>query len=219
MAMRAFYLPAFAVPAYDARNRRSTRKSSFMSSPYRIEGYVITCGGGMIADASAVMPETLKIEADHRFLERELDRFDVLVHGRHSHEGQPNSPRRRRLVVTRKVRTIAPDPERPKSLLWNPAGAPFKEALGALALAAGAVAVLGGTHVYDMFLEIGYDAFHMSRAGKARLPGGTPVFSSVKSGRSPDEILAQFGLKPGPTEILDEANELSLVTWTRKAAA
>ena len=149
-----------------------------MSVPYRIEGYVITCGGGMIADASAVMPEALKIEADHQFLERELDRFDVLVHGRHSHEGQPNSPRRRRLVVTRKIPTITPDPDRPKSLLWNPAGASFIEACGALALAAGSIAILGGTHVYDMFLEIGYDAFHMSRAGKAKLPGGTPVFSS-----------------------------------------
>jgi hypothetical protein len=219
MAARASYLPGLAVPAYDTPNRRSTRKCPFMSVPYHIEGYVITCGGGMIADASAVMPEALKIEADHRFLERELDRFDVLVHGRHSHEGQPNSPRRRRLVVTRKIPTITPDPDRPKSLLWNPAGASFIEACGALALAAGSIAILGGTHVYDMFLEIGYDAFHMSRAGKAKLPGGTPVFSSVKSGRSPEEILAQSGLEPGPREILDETNELSLVTWTRKAAA
>ena len=111
MAARASYLPGLAVPAYDTPNRRSTRKCPFMSVPYRIEGYVITCGGGMIADASAVMPEALKIEADHRFLERELDRFDVLVHGRHSHEGQPNSPRRRRLVVTRKIPTITPDPD------------------------------------------------------------------------------------------------------------
>jgi hypothetical protein len=190
-----------------------------MSRPYRIEGYVIVCSGGMIADASAVMPAALKIEADHRFLERELDRFDAVVHGRHSHEGQPNSPRRRRLVVTRKVAAIAPDPNNPKSLLWNPAGASFEGACGALALQAGAVAVLGGTQVYDLFLQIGYDAFHVCRAGKAALPAGTPVFSPVKSGRSPGEVLAQFGLEPGPVKILDEANDLSLVTWTRKAGA
>jgi hypothetical protein len=190
-----------------------------MSAPYRIEGYVITCPGGMIADGDAVMPDALKIEADHRFLERELDGFDAIVHGRHSHEGQPNSPRRRRLVVTRKIETIAPDPERPKSLLWNPAGVSFKDACRALALAAGAVAILGGTHVYDMFLEIGYDAFNICRAGKAKLPGGTPVFSSIKSGRSPEEVLAQHGLEPGPVQILDEKSELTLVRWTRKAPA
>jgi hypothetical protein len=191
-----------------------------MPPPYRIEGYVIVSSDGMIADASAAMPDTLKIEADHRFLERELDRFDAVVHGRHSHEGQPNSPRRRRLVVTRKIAAIAPNPDRPKSLLWNPGGrVRFEDACSALSLSAGAVAILGGTGVYDLFLNIGYDAFNLCRAGKARLPGGTPVFSQVQSGRSPEGVLKQFGLEPGPTQVLDDLHQLTLVRWARKAAA
>ncbi|WP_158818263.1 dihydrofolate reductase [Methylocapsa sp. S129] len=190
-----------------------------MLASYRIEGYVIASSDCMIADANAVMPETLKIEADHRFLDHELNRFDVLVHGRHSHEGQSNSPHRRRLVVTRQVAAIAPNPRHPKSLLWNPAGASFEAACGALDLAAGAVAILGGTHVYDLFLEIGYDAFHLSRARNAKLPGGTPVFSQVRSGRSTHEVLARAGLEPGPTQVLDEVNAVSVVKWTRKASA
>lgn len=190
-----------------------------MFASYRIEGYVIASSDCMIADANAVMPDALKIEADHQFLDHELNRFDALVHGRHSHEGQLNSPHRRRLVVTRQVAAIAPNPHHPKSLLWNPAGASFKEACGALDLRAGAVAILGGTHVYDLFLEIGYDAFHLSRANKAKLPGGTPVFSQVRSGRSTNEVLARAGLEPGPPRILDEASAVSLISWKRKAAA
>jgi hypothetical protein len=190
-----------------------------MPAPYRIEGYVIVSCDGMIADASAVMPDELKIEADHRFLERELDRFDAVVHGRHSHEGQPNSPRRPRLVVTRKIAAIAPNPDRPKSVLWNPAGASFEEACGALDLADGAVAILGGTRIYDLFLDIGYDAFHVCRAGKVKLLGGTPVFSRVCDICSPEDVLAEFGLEPGPRQVLDAASQLSLVTWTRKAPA
>ena len=51
------------------------------------------------------------------------------------------------------------------------------------------VAVLGGTEVFDMFLDIGYDVFHLSRAGKVKLPGGVPVFSQVRFGRSPEDVL------------------------------
>lgn len=190
-----------------------------MSARPLIEGYVITSCEGMIADANAVMPDALKIEADHRFLERELERFDAVVHGRHSHEGQPASPNRPRLVVTHKIASIAPNAECPKSLLWNPAGLSFQDACEALVPGAGAIAILGGTHVYDLFLGIGYDAFHLCCAGNAKLPGGTPVFSEVRSGRSPEEILTQHGLEAGPKEILDEANRLSLVRFRRKARA
>ena len=186
-----------------------------MSARYIIEGYVIASADGMIADARAEMPDTLKIEADHQFLKRHLDRVDALVHGRRSHEGHPNSSSRRRLVVTRKVAALAPYPGEARTLQWNPAGASFDEACGALGLAAGAIAILGGTEVYDLFLGIGYDVFHLCRAGNARIPGGTPLFSRIRSGETPQEILSGAGLVPGPTEILDESNALTLVSWTR----
>ena len=74
-----------------------------MSARRRIEGYAIVSADGMIADSHAIMPDALKNEADQRFFERALDHVDVVVHGRHSHEGQPNSARRRRVTLTRSV--------------------------------------------------------------------------------------------------------------------
>ena len=148
-----------------------------MPSPYRIAGYAIVSSDGMIADARAFMPDGLKIDADKEFFARELDHVDVLVHGRHSHECQANSPLRRRLILTRKTAGIGPDYEYPNSLLWNPSGASLEEACRALGVISGVVAVLGGTEAFDMFLRVGYQAFYLSRAEKVALPEGTPVFS------------------------------------------
>jgi hypothetical protein len=123
------------------------------------------------------------------------------------------------LVLTRKIAAIAPDPLQTKCMLWNPAGASFDEACCALGQVAGTIAILGGPGVYNLFLNIGYDAFHLCRAGKVKLPGGVPIFSQVRDGRSPENLLMQHGLRPGPTQVLDEANALTLVSWTRKASA
>jgi len=77
----------------------------------------------------------------------------------------------------------------------------------------------GRPDVYGLFLEIGYHVFHLCRAGKVKLPGGVPVFSQVRDGRTPEDVLRRAGLHPGPTRVLDEANALTLVTWTRTAPA
>ena len=90
---------------------------------FRIEGYVIVSSDGMLANADRVMPAGLKFEGDKQFFTAALDRADLIVHGRHSDEGQPNSPKRKRIFLTRKVDAIAPDPSNPKATLWNPAGA------------------------------------------------------------------------------------------------
>ncbi len=94
----------------------------------RIEGYVIVSADGMLANADRVMPDELKFEGDKKFFTAALDRVDLIVHGRHSLEGQPNSPRRKRIILTRRVGAIAPDPSNPKATLWNPAGAAFEAA-------------------------------------------------------------------------------------------
>ena len=94
----------------------------------RIEGWAIVSEDGMLAGANHVMPASLKFDADQRFFEAGLDGVDVVVHGRHSHEGQPNSDKRKRLVLTRRTASLAPDPAHPHSLLWNPAGVSFDEA-------------------------------------------------------------------------------------------
>src|SRR5471032_958839 len=94
----------------------------------RIEGYVIVSADGMLADAGHVMPEQLKFEGDKQFFAAALDRADIIVHGRHSHEDQPNSPQRKRIVVTRTIGAVVPDPANPRAILWNPAGAAFEAA-------------------------------------------------------------------------------------------
>jgi dihydrofolate reductase len=179
-----------------------------MIGAYRIEAYVIASADGMIADASGVQPASLQFEADRRHFEDGLDRADAVVNGRHSQEGQPNSMSRRRLIVTRQVAGLAADPENPKARLWNPAGASLEEACAALGLSAGTIAVIGGPQVYTLFLKLGYDCFHLSRAVKVHLPGGLPLF-----GGDPDAALAAAGLKARPTQWLDDG--LTLTDWTR----
>ena len=59
-----------------------------------IEGYVIVSADGMLANAAHVMPDELKFEGDKKFFTAALDRADLIVHGRHSHENQANSAKR-----------------------------------------------------------------------------------------------------------------------------
>lgn len=180
----------------------------------RIEGYVIVSADGMIADSKGEMPPSIRNDADQRFFQDALDHVAVVVHGRHSHEGGPRAARRRRLVVTRQVAALAPDSEYPNALLWNPVGASFDAALSRLGVSDGIIAVIGGTEVFSLFLPQ-YDAFHLSRAANARIPGGVPVFSEVGPNATPDDVLARHGLKPGPRRDLDPAAGVSVVTWQR----
>jgi hypothetical protein len=179
-----------------------------------IEGYVIVSADGMLADAKRVMPETLKFEGDKQFFTRALDRADLIVHGRHSHEGQPNSPRRRRIILTRTVTGIADDPSNPRATLWNPAGASFEAACGHAGIHSGTIAIIGGPGVFDMFMDR-YDTFWLSQAPKVRLPGGEPVFSDVPR-QTPQQVLAQHGLEPGASQVLDEADGVTVTPWRRK---
>lgn len=182
-----------------------------MIGPYRIVGYVIASADGRIADASGHMPASLKLDADVRFFENGLDHVAAVVHGRHSHEGHPNSAARRRLILTRSVPALAPDPVNPKARLWNPAGASFEEALAALGLSSGTVAIIGGPLVYTQFLKRGYDCFHLSRAMNVRIPDGLPVFIREAYGGEPEAALAAAGLKPGHTMWLDD--EVTVTDW------
>jgi dihydrofolate reductase len=180
----------------------------------RIEGYVIVSADGMIADGKGEMPTSIRNDADQRFFQDGLDRAAVVVHGRHSHEGGPRAARRKRLIVTRQIAAIAPDSANPNALLWNPVGANLDAALTRLGIGDGIVAVIGGTEVFSLFLPL-YDAFHLSRAVNARIPGGLPVFSEVGPNATPEQVLARHGLKPGPRRDLDAAAGVSEVTWQR----
>jgi len=183
----------------------------------RIEGYVIISADGMLADARNVMPDQLRFEGDKAFFTTALDRADLILHGRNSYEDQPNSPRRRRIFLTRKVVAIAPDPANPISTLWNPAGASFEAACNHAGVTAGTVAVIGGPAVFGMFMDR-YDAFWLSVAPHVRLPGGEPCFPGVPD-RSPQDILAAHGLRAGEPQMLDPAEDVSVTPWRRNASS
>jgi hypothetical protein len=179
-----------------------------------IDGYVIVTADGMLANAARVMPDELKFEGDKQFFNAALDRADLIVHGRNSYEDQPNSPRRKRIIVTRSIAAIAPDPSNPKATLWNPAGASFEAACDFAGVPSGTVAIIGGPGVFAMFMER-YDTFWLSQAPRVRLPGGEPCFPGVPA-QSPQQILAAHGLKAGDGQILDSGEDVSVTPWRRE---
>ena len=182
----------------------------------RIDGYVIVSADGMLANADRVMPDQLKFEGDKQFFSAALDRADLIVHGRHSYEDQPNSPQRNRIIVTRTIGSVAPDPSNPRATLWNPAGATFEAACDHAGLHSGTIAIIGGPDVFGMFMDR-YDTFWLSQAPRVRLPGGEPCFPGVPR-QSPQEILAAHGMRAGDAQILDSANGVSVTPWRRMVA-
>jgi dihydrofolate reductase len=110
---------------------------------------------------------------------------------------------------------MAEDTTYPNALLWNPNGATLLEAWERLGAPDGMLAVIGGTDVYGLFLTIGFDRFHLSRAPHVRLPGGRPVFHEVGPARTPEQVLTSHGLKPSAPRLMDEATGVTLVTFNR----
>lgn len=180
----------------------------------RIDGYVIVSADGMLADANHIMPDSLKFEGDKRFFNAALDRVDLIVHGGNSHESQPNSRQRKRIVVTRTVAGIADDPSNPKALLWNPTETSFELACERAGVHTGTIAIIGGPSVFDMFMDR-YDTFWLSEASQIKIPDGQPVFAGVPH-QTPRQVLARHGLAPGDSRILDAANGVTVTPWRRR---
>jgi hypothetical protein len=183
----------------------------------RFEGYVIVSAEGMLADIGHVMPDSLKFNGDAAFFTAALDRADLIVHGRNSHEGQPNSPKRRRIVLTRTIERLAGDPENPNTTLWNPAATSFEAACEAAGVTTGTVAIIGGPIVFGLFMDR-YDTFYLSQAPHVHLPDGEPCFPGVPE-RSPQAVLAAHGLKAAEAQMLDPEFGVSVTAWRRHASA
>jgi dihydrofolate reductase len=184
-----------------------------MAPRLHVEGFAIVSAEGMIATGDGSHPAELTHPADQQFFHGSLDHMAVVVHGRYSHEGGPRAGGRKRLIVTRRVPALGPHPRHANGLLWNPAGATFEDACAALGVGEGRAGIIGGTDVFGLFLPR-YDEFHLTRAAKARLPGGRPVFPGVPE-QSPEDLLAANGMRPGLTRELDPAAGVTLTTWKR----
>ena len=152
---------------------------------------------------------------DKKFFTAALDRADLIVHGRHSYEDQLNSPRRKRIVVTRSIGALVPDPSNLTATLWNPAGASFEAACDFAGVRSGTVAIIGGPDVFGMFMDR-YDTFWLSQAPRVRLPGGEPCFPGVPA-HAPQDVLAAHGLRAGDALLLDPANGVTVTPWRRAA--
>ena len=131
----------------------------------------------MIATTDGHFPEEIKIPADHKFYQDSVAAASAVANGRHSAEGGIGEPLRKRIILTRRVDVLTPDPDNPNAILWNPATAPFDEAWARLGIEGGVAAVVGGTETFGLFLAIGYDVFYLTRTeasvvrGRAVFPG------------------------------------------------
>ena len=130
--------------------------------------------------------------------------------GRLGHLANPNRNRRNRLVLSSDARGVE---RRADAWWWNPSEAAITEALAIAAPGGGTVAVPGGRRVFDLFLAIGYDAFHLTRAAAVEVPDGVPIFSAVRPDYGADAILAAHGLRPDPPLPIDPDAGVTLTIW------
>ena len=178
--------------------------------PIEIHGYAIVSDNDRIADASGRTPDVLRNDADWAYFQAELDRSAVLVLGRLGHEANPTPKGRLRMVLSSSSSGLE---RRSDGWWWNPDVIPWSEAIHIVLPEGGRVAVPGGRRVFDLFLEIGYDAFHLTRAEGAFIPDGVAVFSGCDAGRSAEAILSGKGLKLGARRVLDPQGPVSLTVW------
>lgn len=175
-----------------------------------IHGYAIVSRDDRIAEADGSMPAALRNGADWAYFQAELDRADLVVLGRHGHEAHGNRSGRLRMVVSTSADGIE---MRGTDWWWNPAQVSWPEAAARVLPDGGRVAVPGGRRVFDLFLGIGFTAFHLSRAERVEIADGVAVFSACGDGRSAEDVLAASGLQPGPSEMIDPEAPVSLTIW------
>jgi hypothetical protein len=67
---------------------------------HRLHGYAIISDDDCIADAYGQFPDALRNEADWDYFQAQLDRADLILLGRRSHEAAPNAKRRLRMIMS-----------------------------------------------------------------------------------------------------------------------
>lgn len=187
------------------------RKGRLMSR-VEIHGYAIVSDNDCIADAAGRMPDALRNDADWAYFQAELNRSDVTVLGRLGHEAHPNPRGRMRMILSSSSQGIE---KRADGWWWNPEKLSWEDAIRRVLPHGGRVAVPGGRQIFDLFLAIGYDAFHLTRAEGVVVPEGVPVFSGCDTGKSAETVLCEAGLKADAKRVLDPAEPVSLVVWRR----
>ncbi|HLH51203.1 MAG TPA: hypothetical protein VKV96_17830, partial [Roseiarcus sp.] len=69
--------------------------------------------------------------------------------------------------------------------------------------------------VFDLFLAIGYDAFHLTRGLGVIAPGGRALFSACDQGLSVEAVLARADLQAKERRVLDAGANIVLTVWRK----
>ncbi len=186
-----------------------------MSGNLDITGYAIVSDDDKIAAADGLTPPSLRNEKDWELYQRAQEVANLVVFARRSHELEPNVDGRPRLVVSREAAGLE---QRQDGWWWNPGSTGWPEVAARLLPTGGGVAVGGGQAVFDLFLMIGFDRFHLSRAHGLKLPGGRSVFSACDAGVPAAKVLEQNGLNLSKTIPLDPAHGVEMTVWRRAAS-
>jgi hypothetical protein len=185
-----------------------------MSGRLDIDGYAIVSDDDKIAGAEGLTPPSLRNPKDWELYQRAQELANLVVFARRSHELEPNIHGTPRLVVSREAAGLE---ERPDGWWWDPRRITWEEVAARLLPVGGRVAVGGGQVVFDLFLMIGFDGFHLSRAHGVKLPGGRSVFSACDAGVPATTVLEGHGLSLSKTIPLDPAHGVEMTVWRRAA--
>jgi hypothetical protein len=180
------------------------------SRPTEIQGYAIVSDDNKIAGADGLVPASLRNEKDWDYYQRALAASDVIVFGRRSHELEPNVRGDLRLVISRGADGLE---QREDGWWWNPERIGWAEVVKRVLPLGGDVAVPGGKGVFDLYLKIGFDAFHLTRAHGVMLPGGQSVFSACDTGLSAEAVLTGAGLRLSKKIALDPEHGVEMNVW------
>lgn len=177
-----------------------------------IHGYAIVSDDDKIADANGEIPLSMRNDKDWEQYQAALAASDLVVFARVSHENEPNVRGDPRVVVSRDAKGLE---QRPDAWWWNPAELAWPEVVTRILPNGGEVAAPGGQGVFDLFLGIGYDVFHLARAHGVSLPGGRAVFSECVDGVSAEAVLERRGLNLAERIALDPAKGVEMNIWRR----
>jgi hypothetical protein len=180
--------------------------------PIEIHGYAIVSDDDMIAASDGLTPVSLRNEKDWERYQAAQARSELVVLARRSHELEPNVRGERRLVISQGAAGLE---KREDAWWWNPRDTSW-DIVTRILPSGGEVAVCGGQGAFDLFLGIGFDAFHLSRAHGVRLPGGRGVFSACERGVSSADVLAGAGLTPSETIPLDPDHGVEMTVWRKR---
>ena len=178
-----------------------------------ISGYAIVSDDDKIAGADGLTPSSLRNEKDWELYQRAQEVANLVVFARRSHELEPNTRGDPRLVVSREA--AGGLEQRPDAWWWDPLRVTWETVAARLLPTGGRVAVGGGQVVFDLFLMIGFDGFHLSRAHGVKLPGGRAVFSAANDGVPAATVLEQHGLRLEKRIALDPAHGVEMTVWRR----